>query len=58
MPAASSSDVKFEIGYVSFGINMPRTPRLLRLDPMLDPLRNDSNFQRLVESPKPKRVGE
>jgi TolB-like protein/class 3 adenylate cyclase/Tfp pilus assembly protein PilF len=33
---------------------MPLTPALLRLDPMFDPLRNDSRFQILVASPAPK----
>jgi TolB-like protein/class 3 adenylate cyclase/Tfp pilus assembly protein PilF len=33
---------------------MPLTPALLRLDPMFDPLRNDSRFQILVVSPAPK----
>jgi tetratricopeptide (TPR) repeat protein len=31
----------------------PLTPALLRLDPMFDPLRNDSRFQELVASPVP-----
>jgi TolB-like protein/class 3 adenylate cyclase/Tfp pilus assembly protein PilF len=34
--------------------NMPLTPALLRLDPMFDPLRSDSRFQKLVASPTPK----
>jgi serine/threonine protein kinase/Tfp pilus assembly protein PilF len=34
--------------------NVPLTPALLRLDPMFDPLRNDSRFQKLVASPAPK----
>jgi TolB-like protein/class 3 adenylate cyclase len=33
---------------------MPLTPALLRLDPMFDPLRNDSRFQILIASPAPK----
>jgi len=32
---------------------MPLTPALLRLDPMFDPLRNDSRFQKLAESAGP-----
>jgi hypothetical protein len=31
--------------------NMPLTPALLRLDPMLDPLRNNPSFEELVASP-------
>ena len=34
--------------------NAPLTPALLRLDPMFDPLRNDSRFQKLAASPAPK----
>jgi TolB-like protein/Tfp pilus assembly protein PilF len=33
--------------------NAPLTPALLRLDPMFDPLRNDSRFEKLVASPAP-----
>ena len=32
----------------------PLTPALLRLDPMFDPLRNDSRFQELAAAPAPK----
>src|SRR5206468_12453286 len=32
----------------------PFTPALLRLDPMFDPLRNDTRFQKLVASLAPK----
>jgi tetratricopeptide (TPR) repeat protein len=34
--------------------NAPLTPALLRLDPMVDPLRNDPRFQKLVAAPAPK----
>jgi TolB-like protein len=33
--------------------NAPLTPALLRLDPMLDPLRNDPRFQKLCEEKQP-----
>ena len=36
----------------SFGFGVPLTPALLRLDPMFDPLRNDSRFQKLCEESK------
>ena len=32
---------------------MPLTPALLRLDPMFDPLRNDSRFQKLADTSSP-----
>src|SRR5262245_221950 len=34
--------------------NPPLTPALLRLDPMFDPLRQDSRFQKLVDLPAPR----
>ena len=33
---------------------VPLTPALLRLDPMFDPLRNNTRFQKLLASPAPK----
>jgi hypothetical protein len=41
-------------GTGALGKYVPLTPALLRLDPMFDPLRNDSGFQVLVASPAPK----
>jgi tetratricopeptide (TPR) repeat protein len=38
----------------AMSMSAPLTPALLRLDPMFDPLRNDSRFQKLVASPTPK----
>ena len=38
-------------GSVAFGI--PLTPAMLRLDPMFDPLRNDSRFQELCKDKQP-----
>jgi TolB-like protein/Flp pilus assembly protein TadD len=35
---------------------VPLTPALLRLDPMFDPLRNDSRFQKLCEEKKEKEA--
>jgi serine/threonine-protein kinase len=36
--------------------NVPLTPALLRLDPMFDPLRNDTRFQELVAVRAPKEA--
>jgi TolB-like protein/Flp pilus assembly protein TadD len=35
----------------------PFTPALLRLDPMFDPIRNDSRFQKLIATTEPKPAG-
>jgi serine/threonine-protein kinase len=34
--------------------DLPLTPALLRLDPMFDPLRNDTRFKKLIASSRPK----
>jgi serine/threonine-protein kinase len=41
--------------YSSRWTSTPLTPALLRLDPMFDPLRNDSRFQKLAASEAPKQ---
>jgi hypothetical protein len=34
--------------------NLPLSPALLRLDPMFEPVRNNTRFQKLVASSAPK----
>src|SRR6266480_961105 len=38
----------------SFSVGIPLTHAVFRLDPMFDPLRNDSRFQKLAKSAAPK----
>jgi hypothetical protein len=39
--------------YFSWGSFAPLTPALLRLDPVWDPLRDDSQFQKLIKEGRP-----